>query len=117
MQLMHDQKIHPDTEKALGANLTKKYLQYRKDIIDFIGGDSYFAKGGHIAHGASGGGSSELRFLLLGATPDEIIKNVCSQKYNGNKWLKIFGLSAAALLGFTTVSQFFMGKMKGGNEK
>ncbi len=113
MKLMYEGDLHPDTEKALkkSDSLFQNFMNYRRDIINFIGGDSHFAKKGHIVSNASGGGSSELRFLLQGATPDEIFNNLCSQKFNGNKWFKTFGLAAAVLLGITTISQFFMGKI------
>lgn len=114
MKLMYENELHPDTENVIksSSKLFDNFKKYRRDIIDFIGGDHYFAKTTHKVEKAAGGGSSELRFLLMGATPDIMIKNLCTQTFNGRKWLKTFGISGAALLGITTLSQFFMGKMK-----
>ena len=114
MKLMFDGNLQSDTERILKKSeaLYNNFMSYRRNIIDFIGGDEYFAKKTHKVSGAAGGGSSELRFLLMGATPDEMLTNLCSQTFNGKKWLKTFGKAAAVLFGITTISQFFMGKIK-----
>jgi len=114
MKLMYDGKLQSDTERILKKSeaLYNNFMRYRRDIIDFIGGDEYFAKKTHLVSGATGGGSSELRFLLMGAAPDEMFTNLCSQTFNGKKWLKTFTKAAGILFGITVISQFFMGKMK-----
>ena len=82
-----------------------------KKLLDILGGDSNFAKPYHLVDGIVNS-TSERRFLRLGCAPDEMFYKLCKQKFNSNKWFKMFGGIGAGLLGVTVLSQFFMGKMK-----
>ena len=76
-----------------------------------MGGERYFAKPRHLIREANTTGS-DIKFLLTGIAPDELIFKTGQQLYNSKKWLKIFGGFGAALLGVTVLAQFFFGKMK-----
>lgn len=113
MKLMFDNPIHPETEHILTKNAMLDQIKtYRKNILDYIGKDFYFAKPRHLAWGQVMPSSADKRYLLLGAAPDEMLSKIGKQAYNSRKWLKMFGGFGAGLLGVTVLSQFFFGKMK-----
>ncbi len=112
MKLMYSETPHPDTLKKITETpFFDDFMKYRQEIFNAFGNEKYFAKPYHVIANTYSNATNELKFLLLGCAPDEMFTKICSQKYNGNKWLKIFAGSGAALLGITTLSQFFMGKM------
>ncbi len=120
MKLMYDGELHADTMNGIKDSVFKQeFLNYRKEILKYLGGDKYFAKPNHLVNGQAHGSSSLLRMLLLGSSTDEMISKLCSQRYNSSKWLKMFGTLGASILGVTVLSQFFMGRMpqKSGGDK
>ena len=80
-------------------------------ILEKLGGEKYFAKPRHLIRAENTCGS-DVKFLLTGIAPDELIFKTGQQLYNNKKWLKMFGGFGAALLGLTVFAQFFFGKMK-----
>ncbi|MBP3820460.1 hypothetical protein J6G99_02315 [bacterium] len=119
MKLMYGQDIHPDTDAGLkGSIFRDNFLKYRQDILNYLGGDKYFAFPNVLVDGKEVQSSSEKKSLLLGCAPDEMFEKLFSRNYNGKKWLKMFGTMGISLLGLTIFSQFFMGKMNknGGNK-
>ncbi len=112
MKLMYDGELHPDTMNGIKDSVFKQdFLNYRKEVLKYLGGDKYFAKPNHLVNGEVHPSSSLLRMLLLGSAPDEMISKLCRQRYNSTKWLKIFGTLGASLLGVTVLAQFFTGRM------
>lgn len=112
MKLMYDGDLHPDTmNKIKDSVFFEDFLNYRKSVLHYLGGDKYFAKPNHLVNGAVDS-TSELKFLLMGSAPDEMFTKLCKQSFNSKKWFKMFGSFGAGLLGFTVLSQFFIGRMK-----
>ena len=50
------------------------------------------------------------RFDLLGKAPSEMIHDAMKQKFNSNKWMKIFAPILGVTFGATLLAQFFFGK-------
>lgn len=50
------------------------------------------------------------RFDLLGKSPNDFLHDTLKQKYNSNKWMKMFAPVLAATFGVTVIAQFFFGK-------
>lgn len=113
MKLMYDGDIHPDTmAKIKDSVFFEDFMNYRKAVLNYIGGDRYFAKPNHLVNGRAVDSSSEFKFLLMGCAPDQMFTKLCRQKFNSNVWLKTFGKLGGAVLGVTVLSQFLMGRMK-----
>lgn len=113
MKLMYENNLHPDTyEKIKSSVILEDFMNYRKNVLDFLGCDSYYPKPAHLVNGKVVDSSSELKFLLMGCSPDEMFLKLFRQKSNSNKWFKTFGRLGAGLIGVTLLSQFFIGHMK-----
>lgn len=113
MKLMYDGDLHPDTvNKIKDSVIMEDFMNYRRAVLSYLGGDKYFAKPNHLVNGQEVKSSSELKFLLMGCAPDEMFTKLCKQSFNSNKWFKMFGSLGAGLVGVTVLSQFFMGRMK-----
>ena len=50
------------------------------------------------------------RFDLLGKAPSELLHDAMKQKFNSNKWMKIFAPILGVTFGTTLLAQFFFGK-------
>ena len=112
MRLMYEGDMHPDTMSVLKESSIKdEVVKYREVILEKLGGEKYFAKPRHLIRAENTCGS-DVKFLLTGIAPDELIFKTGQQLYNNKKWLKMFGGFGAALLGLTVFAQFFFGKMK-----
>lgn len=112
MRFVYKEPPNPDTvNRGQTSLIWEDFMNYRKELLDILGGDSNFAKPYHLVDGIVNS-TSERRFLRLGCAPDEMFYKLCKQKFNSNKWFKMFGGIGAGLLGVTVFSQFFMGKMK-----
>lgn len=113
MKLMYDGDLHPDTmAKIKDSVFMEDFMNYRKNVLNYLGGDRYFAKPNHLVNGKEFKSSSELKFLLMGCAPDEMFTKLCNQSFNETTWFKMFGKLGAAVVGVTVLSQFFMGRMK-----
>ena len=119
MKFMFGDEIHPETKSILEKNnITSEVTNYRHLVMDKIGGERYFWKPRHIVSN-TGDTGSDIKFLLNGIAPNELIYKTGQQVFNSKKWLKIFGGIGAGLLGVTVLAQFFLGKLKapqGGNK-
>lgn len=113
MKLMYGSEVHGDTISRLNdfPKLRDDFMQYRRNLYNAFGGDRYFAKPWHKLKDAVGGATSEFKFNILACAPDEMFHKLCSQKYNGNKWLKMFVATGSTVLALTVLSQLFMGHM------
>ena len=112
MDLMHGGSMHSETEAILKPkNLLEKLNEYRKNIVEIIGGEKYFIKPEHIAT-VEKESTSEQRFLLSGISLDELFTKLSNQKFNTKSWLKTFGGFGAGLLAVTVLAQFFFGRTK-----
>lgn len=113
MKLMYAEDIHPDTmAKIKDSVFFEDFMNYRKTVLDCLGGDKYFAKPNHLVNGREVSSTSEWKFLLMGCAPDEMFTKLCRQSFNSKTWLKTFGTLGAGVLGITVLSQFFIGRMK-----
>lgn len=113
MKLMYDGDIHPDTLATIKDSVFfEDFMNYRRSVLDYLGGDRYFAKPNHLVNGRAVDSSSEFKFLLMGCAPDQMFTKLCRQKFNSDVWLKTFGKLGGAVLGVTVLSQFLMGRMK-----
>jgi len=54
---------------------------------------------------------------LIGVAIDEMFTKVIQGQFNTKKWLKMFGVCGAGLLGVTVAAQFFFGKIDGSGNK
>lgn len=112
MRLMYEGDMHSETMAALKESSIKdEVIRHRDLVLEKLGGEKYFAKPRHLIRAENKTGS-DIKFLLTGIAPDELIFKTGQQLYNSKKWLKIFGGFGAALLGVTVLAQFFIGKMK-----
>lgn len=117
MRMLFETGLDKDTEAISDKHLIKEeFMNYRKLILEKIGGENNFAKPRHRIRPVSDAGS-ELKFLLTGIATDELFFKAGQQAYNTNKWLKLFGTIGAATLGVTVLAQFFFGKMKSNEQK
>lgn len=112
MRMLYETNLDKETEAISDKHLIKdELMNYRKLILEKIGGERNFAKPRHRIRPQSDAGS-ELKFLLTGIATDELFFKAGQQAYNTNKWLKMFGTIGAATLGVTVLAQFFFGKIK-----
>ena len=112
MKLMYENQSHPDSEKILSEHLlNNNFKKYKKEFIDIIVKDEYFARPYHKFAGYSTG-TSYTKFLKVGMAPDKMFHETIKELFNTRQWLKTFGKFGAGLLGFTVLAQFFFGKMK-----
>lgn len=113
MKLMFEWDLHSDTNNKISNSVFyQDFKNYRKNALDFLGGDFYFVKPYHLVNGRRIDSSSELKFLLTGCAPDEMFLKLFNQSFNSRKWFSTFGKLGAGLIGVTVLSQFFMGRMK-----
>ncbi len=113
MKLMFEWDLHSDTNNKISNSVFyQDFKNYRKNALDFLGGDFYFVKPYHLVNGRRIDTSSELKFLLTGCAPDEMFLKLFNQSFNSRKWFSTFGKLGAGLVGVTVLSQFFMGRMK-----
>lgn len=112
MDLMHGGSMHSESVEILKAkNLLDTLNDYRKNIIEILGGEEYFIKPEHIAK-ITKTSTSEQRFLLTGISLDELFTKMSKQKFNTKTWLKTFGGFGAGLLALTVGAQLFFGRVK-----
>ena len=112
MKFMFADDMHEETKEILGKHvINDEVAQYRRLVVEKLGGEKYFAKPRHLISGSKDTGS-DIKFLLTGIAPDELIFKTGQQAFNTKKWLKMFGGFGAGLLGVTVLAQFFFGKLK-----
>lgn len=112
MKYMFDNPMDSQTVSILEKNgLMEEVSNYRKLVLEKLGGEHYFVKPNHKIRARQDVGS-DFKFLLTGIAPNEWFFKSGQQVYNTKKWLKIFGGFGAGLLGVTVLAQFFLGKIK-----
>ena len=112
MTYMFDNHMDSQTVSILEKNNLKDEVQnYRRLVMEKLGGEHYFTKPNHKIRARQDVGS-DLKFNLTGIAPNEWFFKSGQQVYNTRKWLKIFGGFGAGLLGVTVLAQFFLGKIK-----
>lgn len=119
------------TKAALGERLSNQLSNYNKEILNKLGNAVALFKDSHTINDVKEltrkagdecnvdaertlrtyKANAEEKFILNGWTCDEMFTKIVNQKFNTNKWLKIFGTAAVALTGVTLISQFFFGNM------
>ncbi len=113
MRLMYGEDLHPDTlAKINNSGFFEDFKKFRKDVMELIGGESYFAKPNHIISGATRKASSEEKFILTGCTPADIAYKAFHNKFNSGKWFSVFGKLGAGLIGVTLLAQLLIGRNK-----
>jgi hypothetical protein len=113
MKLMYGEELHPDTlNKIANTVIFDDFKNYRKAVLNFLGGDRYFAKPSFLVDGAEHISSSDYKFRLAGCSLDSMFQNLFTNSFNNNKWFSVFGKLGAALVGVTLLAQFFIGKTK-----
>ena len=113
LKLIFENPPHEDTTEALkGLNLESKLQGFKSNVLNNLGDDFYFAKPYHYVYSPRKFISSKLKFNICGISITEMFYNLFNQKYNTNKWFKVFGGFAAGLTAVTVGSQFFLGRMK-----
>ena len=116
MQAMFEDGMHQDTQAIIDNSSIKQEMKnYRELICERLGGEKYFAKPWHRIRSVDGTGS-DIKFLLTGISPKEMLFKIGQQSYNSHKWLKTFATAGSVLLGISVVSQFFFGKVKNKND-
>lgn len=112
MTYMFDNQMDSQTVAILEKNSLKDEVSnYRRVVLEKLGGEHYFVKPNHKIRARQDVGS-DLKFNLTGIAPNEWFFKSGQQVYNTKKWLKIFGGFGAGLLGVTVLAQFFLGKIK-----
>lgn len=112
MKYMYEDDIHSETRAILEkVRLDEEVSNYRKLVLDILGGEKYFWKPYHRIRPERHTGS-DIKFLLTGISPEEFFYKSGQQFFNSNKWLKIFGGIGGGLLAVTVLAQFFLGKIK-----
>ncbi len=113
MKLMFGGDVHPVTHSKLkDAIFFKDFMNYREQALKILGGDYCFTRPNCLVNGKRVDSTSQFRFLLMGAAPDEIILKMANQKFNSGKWFSLFGKLGAGLVGVTLLAQLFFGRMK-----
>ena len=113
MKLMFGGDVHPVTHSKLkDAIFFKDFMNYREQALKILGGDYCFTRPNCLVNGKRVDSTSQFRFLLMGAAPDEIILKMANQKFNSGKWFSLFGKLGAGLVGVTLLTQLFFGRMK-----
>lgn len=113
MKLMFGGDVHPDTHAKLKDTIFfKDFMNYRNQALNILGGDYCFTRPNCLVNGKRVDSTSQFRFLLMGAAPDEMILKMANQKFNSGKWFSMFGKLGAGLIGVTLVAQLFFGRMK-----
>jgi len=113
MKLLHGDSLHPETQAIINesTSIKEEIQNYRRLMFEKIGGEHYFFKPRHkVSRDASAG--SDIKFLLVGMSPEEMIFKRGQQVFNTKKWLSIFGKFGAGLFAATVLAQFFLGKLK-----
>lgn len=112
MRLMYEDAMSPETTKILKNSIINEEVnRYRTLMLEYIGGEHYFAKPYHRIRPRIDVGS-DILFKLMGNAPEELVAEASKQVYNTKKWLKMFGGFGVGLLGVTVLAQFFFGHMK-----
>lgn len=110
--LRNEAAMYQDTQKAVKQSLLRnEMVNYRELMCEKFGGEHYFTKPFHKIRPFDDTGS-EVKFLLNGISPKEMLFKKNQLIFNTNKWFKIFSTAGAVLLGVTLAAQFAFGKMK-----
>ena len=113
MKLMYGEDLHPDTaEKIKKSGFWDDFRNFRKDALEILGGDFYFAKPNHLVDGRKVKSTSEQRFILTGCAPADVAYKAFHNMFNSGKWFSVFGKLGAGLIGVTLLAQLFIGRNK-----
>lgn len=102
-------EVFTGDQKTSMAQRFKNWSYRIKDLFGTTKADfmPYHITGNEVAKDAEKTASA--KFNKLACAPENLLYNALKQKYNSNKWMKIFGISGAILLGGTIASQFAFG--------
>lgn len=113
MKLMYGEDVHPDTAARIEkSGFWSDFKKFRHDILEILGGDSYFAKPNHLVNSTPVKSSSEEKFILTGCVPSDMAHKAFNNMFNSGKWFSVFGKLGAGLIGVTLLTQFIIGKNK-----
>lgn len=112
MKLCFNNPVGTETRESLPDSVLKKLEAYKKNVMEYLADDYCFYKPHHNVGFGKQNISAKFKFNICGIALDEFFYNVFNQKFNTNKWFKIFGGFFAGLTAVTVGSQFFFGKMK-----
>lgn len=113
MKFMFGGDIHHDTdEKIKNSVFYEDFKNYRRKVLDFLGGEHYFVKENFLVDGKRVNSSSEFKFLLSGCPLNEMFSKLFNNSFNSKAWFSMFGKLGAGLVGVTLLSQFFIGRTK-----
>jgi len=110
------------SDRIKNAGFYEDFMQYRRDVLKYIGNDEYFAKlfhkvrinpdQHHVNNVPLEHAPSSYKFNLWGCTPDEMFYKLFNNKYNNKMWFSMVKKISAVLIGATILAQFFIGKTK-----
>lgn len=113
MKFMFGGDIHQDTDvKIKNSVFYEDFKNYRRKVLDFLGGEHYFVKNNFLVDGKRVDSSSEFKFLLSGCPLNEMFSKIFNNSFNSKAWFSMFGKLGAGLVGVTLLSQFFIGRTK-----
>lgn len=123
MSALFKTPIDSETNAALSeySFVSRILKKYRTNMVDFVANLENFMYPEHVMEVHKNGGSIDkaatytsatpkIRSNTVGAALDETFTNILKQKYNTNKWLKLFGGIGIGLYGLTVLSQFLFGR-------
>ena len=111
MKTLFDAPITSETSQILSKYpaVDKMLKDYRKNMYYEVGNSPNFMYPHKNVTGTSTA-TPKFKSNAAGTALDEMFANALRQKYNTQRWLKMFGTFGAGLLAFTVGTQFFFGR-------
>lgn len=101
-------------ESAERRPLGQKFREHMNQVYNGLGSIKREVVNGETIRVEGGLNKADSRanklFDLLGKAPSELFNDAIKQKYNSNKWMKVFAPILGVTFGATVIAQFFFGK-------